>query len=237
MHTHSPSAKDEWLHTAARLIVEEGVDYGTAKRRAAEELGLSPRSAQADNLALEDAVRAYLRLFCGDTQPQELRALRKQALVWMDLLSGTTAAESSTHKTYAPHPHYPPQPEDFRPHLSGAVWRGTATRLNDIYIALFCDDTKAAEIALINWGISYDVGDTTGMLKSHSKQSQKRLPILAFSEHNVDLNEPIGVLLTIYDHDDLRGLLRPDAHGMCMCGNRNSVRAQLEQNDDIQETP
>jgi hypothetical protein len=40
------------------------------------------------------------------------------------------------------------------PHLSGAVWRGTATRLSDIYIQLFCDDAKSAELALIDQGYS-----------------------------------------------------------------------------------
>ena len=46
---------------------------------------------------------------------------------------------------------------EFRPHLSGAVWRGTATRLSAVHIDLYCDDPKAAEIALINLGIDYDV--------------------------------------------------------------------------------
>ena len=31
----------------------------------------------------------------------------------------------------------------FRPYLGGAVWHGTATRLSDIYLQLFCDDSKA----------------------------------------------------------------------------------------------
>ena len=38
----------------------------------------------------------------------------------------------------------------FRPYLGGAVWNGTATRLSDIYLQLFCDDPKSAEIALID---------------------------------------------------------------------------------------
>jgi hypothetical protein len=43
---------------------------------------------------------------------------------------------------------------EFRPHLTGAVWRGTATRLNSVHLQLFCDDSKAAEIELLNQKIS-----------------------------------------------------------------------------------
>ena len=50
----------------------------------------------------------------------------------------------------------------FRPHLTGAVWRGTATRLNSIFIDLFCDDSKSAEIALIDQRVDYDVSSVDG---------------------------------------------------------------------------
>lgn len=39
-----------------------------------------PRARRV-NAVLEDAVRAYLELFCADTQPQELHALRTLAQV------------------------------------------------------------------------------------------------------------------------------------------------------------
>ena len=50
---------------------------------------------------------------------------------------------------------------EFRPHLAGAVWRGTATRLSAMHIDLYCDDPKAAEIALINQRVHYDAGRPT----------------------------------------------------------------------------
>ena len=78
------------------------------------------------------------QLFCADTQPAELAALRRLALTWMERL---------------------PQ---FRPHLAGAVWHGTATRLSDIYLQLFCDDPKSAEIALIDHGVDYEARTVTG---------------------------------------------------------------------------
>lgn len=50
----------------------------------------------------------------------------------------------------------------FRPHLCGAVWYGTATRLSDIYLQLFCDDSKSAEIALIDQRVTYEPSTVSG---------------------------------------------------------------------------
>src|SRR6185436_14646889 len=124
---------------AARLIVEEGMEYGAAKRRAARDLGGNARNGELPgNDEIEDEVRAYLDLFHADTQPAELAELRRIAAVWMERLA------------------------TFRPHLTGAVWRGTATRLSSIAIDLFCDDSKSAEIALIDMRVDYDVSAVDG---------------------------------------------------------------------------
>ena len=116
----STNAQEEIAAVAARFIVEEGLEYGPAKRRAVKELGFNTRSSLPSNEQTELAVREYIDIFCADTQPMELAALRELALKWMLRVP------------------------EFRPHLSGAVWRGTATRLSDIYIQLFCDDAKSA---------------------------------------------------------------------------------------------
>ena len=65
--------------TAARLVVEEGLAYAPAKRRALHQLGLPARSPLPDNETVEDEVRSYLALFCAETQPAELRTLRQLA--------------------------------------------------------------------------------------------------------------------------------------------------------------
>jgi hypothetical protein len=132
------SMKSEIAAAAARMVVEEGLEYGAAKRRAVKQLGLKARSPLPDNEALEDAVREYIELFCADTQPAELAALRRLALAWMERLA------------------------PFRPYLGGAVWHGTATRLSDIYIQLFCDDPKSAEMALIEKNVDYETRMITG---------------------------------------------------------------------------
>ena len=72
---------------AARLIVEEGLEYGAAKRRAARDLGVNARNGELPgNDEIEDEVRSYLDLFHGDTQPSELAELRRIAALWMEKL-------------------------------------------------------------------------------------------------------------------------------------------------------
>jgi hypothetical protein len=180
---------------AARLIVEEGMEYGPAKRRAAQTLGRSKvRSAELpDNLAIEDEVRSYLALFCADTQPAELAALRRVAGEWMQRLA------------------------EFRPHLSGAVWRGTATRHNDLYLQLFCDDSKSAEISLINLGLHFEVGSTSGF-------RGETVDVLSVTSPCPELGEAVNVHLAVHDHDDLRGALRPDASGRTQRGDLAALR-------------
>lgn len=188
----------EIANAAARLVVEEGLEWGLAKRRAIKQLGLPSRTALPDNDLVEDAVREYIGLFCADTQPLELRALRELALVWMQRMQA------------------------FRPYLGGAVWHGTATRLSDIHIALFCDDPKSAEIALIDHRIRYEPGNVTGL---HGEV----IDVLSMISHCRALNEDIGVHLLIYDLDDLRGALRPDARGRVPRGDMAAVRRLLQQ--------
>ena len=188
----------EIADTAARLVVEDGLEYGPAKRHALQQLGLPARTPLPDNDQLEEAVREYIELFCGDTQPQELQALRELALVWMDRL------------------------QEFRPHLAGAVWHGTATRLSDIYLQLFCDDPKSAEILLIDRQVSYDPSTVQGF---HGQPVEA----LTLGQAAPELGTVVGVHLLIYDLDDLRGALRPDARGRTPRGDTAAVRRLLEQ--------
>jgi hypothetical protein len=183
---------------AARWVVEEGLEYGPAKRRAAQQLGLSGRSVLPSNEALEDAVMDYIALFCADTQPQELLALRRLALFWMNRMAA------------------------FRPYLGGAVWHGYATKNSDIYLQLFCDDGKSAEIALIDQRVNYLARTVTGF----NGESVEALSVHAFC---AELNEDIGVHLMIYDFDDVRGALKRDAKGRAPRGDAMAVQRLLAQ--------
>ena len=174
--------KSEIAATAAALVVEEGLEYGPAKRRAVKQMGLPSRAELPDNSQVEDAVMEYIAVFCADTQPTELAALRELAWVWMQRMA------------------------DFRPHLAGAVWHGTASRLSDIYIQLFCDDPKSAEIALIEHNVDYEPRTVTGFTGG-------KVEALSLSSLCRPLSENIGVHFMVYDHDDLRGALKPDDKG------------------------
>ena len=193
-------ATAEIAQTAARLVVEEGLEWGPAKHRAVRQLGLPSRTALPGNDLVEEAVREYIALFCADTQPQELQALRELALQWMDRLA------------------------EWGPHLAGAVWRGTATRLSDIYLQLFCDDPKSAEIALINQHVNYEPSTVTGF----TGQSVEALSIHAFCR---PLNEDVGVHLLVHDLDDLRGALKPDGQGRSPRGSAEALRKLLNQDE------
>lgn len=194
------SATEEIAAAAARMVVEEGLEYGPAKRRAIKQLGLPPRTALPSNDVIEAEVRDYLALFCADTQPQELLALRRLAALWMERLA------------------------EFRPHVGGAVWRGTATRLSDIYLQLFCDDPKSAEIRLIDHNVRYDVGTVQGF---HGEAVDALSIVCACPE----LGERVGMHLLIYDHDDLRGALKPDAQGMTYRGDLLALNRLLKEEE------
>ncbi|HSV51015.1 MAG TPA: hypothetical protein VLJ57_02780 [Burkholderiaceae bacterium] len=190
--------KSEIAANAARMVVEEGLEYGPAKRRAVKQMGLPARSELPSNDEIEDAVRAYIDLFCAETQPAELLALRRLALAWMERMA------------------------EFRPFLAGAVWHGTATHLSDIYIQLFCDDPKSAEIALINHQIDYEPRTIKGF---HGELVEA----LSLSSLSRELGEMIGVHLMVYDHDDLRGALKPDSKGRVPRGDLAALQRLVQE--------
>ena len=181
---------------AARLIVEEGMEYGAAKRRAARDLRVGGRSPELpDNDQIEDEVRSYLDLFHADTQPAELAELRRIAATWMERLAV------------------------FRPHLTGAVWRGTATRMNSICLDLFCDDSKSAELALLDMRVDYDVSSSPG-------PRGRVLDVLNLEVPSRELGGRVHLALTVRDYDDLRGALQRDARGRSERGDLAALRAR-----------
>ena len=180
---------------AARLIVEEGLEYGPAKRRAARDLGAGRRAVGLPgNEEVEDEVRAYIDLFHGDSQPVELGALRELAAQWMERLAA------------------------FRPHLTGAVWRGTATRLSDIHIELYCDDPKSAELALIDMRVDYEASAT----ETPRGRSTSVLNIYVAGREPGDR---VRIAFSVLDYDDLRGALRGDGRGQAQRGSLAALNA------------
>lgn len=143
---------------AARMIAEDGCDYGTAKRKAARQV-LGNRRIKGevlpDNAQIEDEVRIYNEIFFSDTQPARLLHLRKVALRVMTELEG------------------------FQPYLTGAVLNGTAGEHSDIHIQLFADSPKEVEIYLLNKGVSFDVSESF-----HFKSRNEPVETLSFMQEN-----------------------------------------------------
>ncbi len=180
---------------AARLIVEEGLEYGAAKQRAARDLGYGTRGAGLPrNDEVEDEVRAYLELFEAESQPAELAELRRVAADCMVRMA------------------------PFRPYLTGAVWRGTATRRTSIHLDLYCDDAKSAELALIDMRIDYDSS-------SVERPRGEPLSVLDVFSRSRALGVPVHVAMTVRDYDDLRGALVRDGQGRSMRGDLAALNA------------
>ena len=143
MAIHTPSdaeaMRTEIAIAAARMIAEEGADYGSAKRRAARQLLGDTRvkgDILPDNAQIEEEVRAHQALFFGESQPQRLLLLRRLALELMELLA------------------------DYSPYLTGAVQNGTAGEHSDIQLQLFADSAKDVAVFLMDRNIRFEVSES-----------------------------------------------------------------------------
>ncbi|GAA5236094.1 hypothetical protein FOZ76_25330 [Verticiella sediminum] len=186
-----PNLRDEIAHAAARMIAEDGLDYSTAKRKAVRQLlGQSApprREYMPDNTEVEEALRDYLAIYMGDTQPQRLRELRESALGLMQWL------------------------ESFQPYLTGAVWNGTAGEHSDIVLQCFTDSPKDVAIFLLNEGIDFDVEERPDF------RGRGTVEAMHFERDGE------GVVLAVYDHDALRGALKPGPDGRAERGDTRAV--------------
>lgn len=131
---HSPALRSELTHTAARLIAEDGMEYGLAKKKAARQLGLPVNFPLPGNAEVEEAVRDYQAIYQQAEQAERLVWLRSAAAALMRRL------------------------ERFSPWLTGSVLEGTATRHSRIDILLFPDSAKEVEIFLLDHRIPFHHG-------------------------------------------------------------------------------
>lgn len=124
---------------AARLVAQDGADYGSAKRKAARQvLGDAPSRPNIlpDNDMIEEQVRQYNALFLADSQPARLFQLRTIALQVMEAL------------------------QQFHPLLSGPVLNGTAGPHDEIYLQLFAESAKEIHIFLLNKNVVLDMSES-----------------------------------------------------------------------------
>jgi len=133
---------------------EHGIqDFGTAKRKAAERLGVSDEGALPRNTEVEASLAEYQRLFAADTHKATLAAQRQAALQAMRAL------------------------QQFAPRLVGAVLSGTATAHADVQLHLFADNPDAVALSLLDHGVAHEVGEHRARLDADRVSS---LPSVRF---------------------------------------------------------
>ncbi|SAL74289.1 UDP-N-acetylmuramate--alanine ligase [Caballeronia peredens] len=202
-HFDPQRVREEIAIAAARMIAEEGLDYATAKRKAARQVvGETKIGGEflPDNDQIEEEIREYQAIFQSDSQPAVLRRMRETALEWMERL------------------------KSFDPYLTGAVLNGTAGEHSDIHLQCFCDNPKEVAIYLLNANVQYDVSETRHFA------GRGYVETLSFL-HRPRGEEPIGVHIALYDANDLRGAVRADGRGRLARANAAAVRALLDHPD------
>lgn len=182
---------------AARWIVEDGLDYASAKQKAAKSLLGKTRVAGhllPDNTVVESEVQTYLAIFQGESQPQLLQVLREIAAHLMRALA------------------------PYRPYLCGAILQGSATTHSDLHLQCFCDSPKDVAIALLNAGIDYEVSESAHFLPAKQAEGIETLSFFwrgtwpegrtsrqLFQRLQALRNEPLGIHLALFEADDERG--------------------------------
>ncbi len=147
---------------AARLISEHGIrDYGHAKRRAADRLGVWDEQALPRNAEIEDALREHQRLFQAVSQPQALRARREGARAAMRFLAR------------------------FEPRLVGAVLEGTADAHSAVCLHVFSDDLDAVARFLGERGVSTETQSRRIRL---DRERELQTPVLLFSADDLSFD-------------------------------------------------
>lgn len=144
-------------------MAEQGVrDFGAAKRKAAERLGIRDERDLPANRDIEAALRDYQRLFQSATQPRRLRRLREIAVEAMAFFSR------------------------FEPRLVGAVLEGTADEHSAVCLHLFDDDPSEVLRFLEDQQIPCDEDERVLRL---TREHSAEFPSLRFDadDHAIDL--------------------------------------------------
>jgi hypothetical protein len=165
---------------AARMMAEDGIDdFATAKRKAARMLGATDTQSLPGNDEVEAELKSYLALYKHDEHTQRLRELREIALDVMAAL------------------------EPFRPHLTGSVLKGTASRFADIDLQVFVDDAKSVELYLLNRGTPY----ATAEQRLYCGDEVRALPVL-----EIDWDD-VPVRIAVLGRRDERAALKTSPTG------------------------
>jgi hypothetical protein len=117
--------RERLAQESARLMIEHGIlDFGLAKRKAAERLAVTAFGALPSNSQIEACLAERQRIFEPDSHADRLEHLRRVALELMRELAG------------------------FEPRLAGPVLNGTATTSSRIELHVFAASAEAVAFRL-----------------------------------------------------------------------------------------
>lgn len=191
---------------AAAIIAEECAPWASARARALEDAGISPRTKDAIPSAeeIESAVREHFSIFNAEEHAAHILRQRSYALSLLDDLS------------------------EFDAYLAGSVLNGAAGYASNIKIEIFCDDVKSVEIRLMELGLPFEAIEAENSAMPAAEES------LGFLVSLPGIRDLQGVRIDIYSTKHL-GLnpykRKPDAHQQPWesCGriNRDKLRTAL----------
>lgn len=135
METGREAIRREVAALAARLIADSGLDYGSAKAKAARQVfgAHAPKGSLPDNDEIDAALHEHLELF-DDEHGARVERMRSVALDLMQRLA------------------------PFHPLVTGAAWKGIAAEHAPVHLQLFHDNAKEVEYWLLDHRIDFEVG-------------------------------------------------------------------------------
>lgn len=141
---------------AARIISEQGIrDFGLAKRKAAERLGIQDDFALPSNREIDSALRQHQSLFQSLEQPRWLRERRLAAVEAMRFFAA------------------------FEPRLVGAVLDGSADQHSAVCLHLFCRHRSDVENWLLDRRIPFEADERRIRLDAERDASVPVLRLVA----------------------------------------------------------
>ncbi len=146
-------------------MAEHGIsDFGMAKRKAADRLGVSDQRILPRNSEIEIALHEHLRLFQSHKHDDRLSRLRRIALSAMRMF------------------------QDFEPRLVGSVLSGTATAHSDINLHVFTDTPENIAMRPMNKRIHYRDDERRVRIKSDQTEL---FPAYLFDVNEVSIDATV----------------------------------------------
>ena len=147
---------------AARIMLDHGVrDYGVAKRKAAERLGVRDDGQLPRNTEIKEALVEYQRLFHGERHRARLLTLRQAALEALRFF------------------------EPFSPRLVGAVLDGSADDHSAVAIHVFAEAPEELALFLEERAIPFDM-DQRRM--RYARDEEQDYPVCRFAAGDVNVD-------------------------------------------------